>query len=260
MTFSTPELDLVEIVDLASRIGYDGIEPRIVSDHKHGIEIDTSAAERNEAKSKAAAKGILIGCVATSCKYADPATTPENIETTHSAIDLAADLGAKRIRVFGGQIGQGLDRGAAVEVVAKALSETADHAKERGVNVCMETHDDWCNPRDVAAVMARVNRSHIAVNWDVLHPVRTGTASIDESFEILKPWIKHVHVHDKDTPDGDLAPIGSGFVDHERAIEHLLSMDYDGFISGEWIKWSDPYEVHLPRELETLKAYENSLA
>ncbi len=175
------------------------------------------------------------------------------------AIDLAADLGAKRIRVFGGQLGEGLEREAAVEIVAAALSETANHAEDRGVYICMETHDEWCDPKDVAAVMARVDRSHISVNWDVLHPVRTGFASIDESFETLKPWIRHVHVHDKDTLDGELAPIGNGFVDHRRAIEHLLSIDYGGFISGEWIKWSDPYEVHLPRELKTMKGYEDSL-
>jgi hypothetical protein len=36
----------------------------------------------------------------------------------------------------------------------------------------------------------------------------------------------------------------------------LLTINYEGYISGEWIGWSDPYEVHLPRELATLKQYE----
>ncbi|MDO9465317.1 MAG: hypothetical protein Q7J67_08480 [bacterium] len=30
---------------------------------------------------------------------------------------------------------------------------------------------------------------------------------------------------------------------------------YDDFLSGEWINW-EPYETHLPRELSTMKRYE----
>ena len=39
----------------------------------------------------------------------------------------------------------------------------------------------------------------------------------------------------------------------------MLSISYDGYISGEWINWEDPYEVHLPRELATLKRYESEV-
>jgi sugar phosphate isomerase/epimerase len=257
MTFSTPELSFDDVLDLAKNIGYVGVEPRIVADHKHGIELELSAAGRAAAKSKAEQRGIEIGCIATSCKYADPATVDENVAITHDAIDLAADLGSSRLRVFGGQLGEGIDREKAIQVVADALESVADHASKRDVYVCMETHDDWCDPAHVAEIMKRVDSSHIAVNWDVLHPVRTDLATVDESFETLKPWIKHVHVHDYDVkPMGNLTPIGTGYVDHKRAIALLLSMNYNGYISGEWINWSDPYDIHLPRELATLKSYE----
>ncbi len=259
MTFSTPDLAFGEIVDLAASIGYDGVEIRIDAKHKHGIEIDLSSEKRKNAKRAAAAKNVDIGCIATSCRFADPETTERNIADAHSAIDLAADLDSKRIRVFGGKLAEGLDRAAAVGFVAEALGALASHAAERGVFVCMETHDDWCDPTDVAEVMKRVDQWHIAVNWDILHPVRTGNATIDESFRALGPWIRHVHVHDQDVPNGDLAPIGTGFVDHRRAVELLHSIDYDGFVSGEWINWSDPYESHLPRELATLKRYESEI-
>jgi sugar phosphate isomerase/epimerase len=96
------------------------------------------------------------------------------------------------------------------------------------------------------------------VNWDIMHPVRREFATIDESFETLKPWIRHLHIHDASKETGELVPIGEGFVDHRRAIELLSSISYDGYLSGEWINWDDPYEVHLPRELATLKSYERT--
>lgn len=256
MSFSCPQLTLDEMLSLAKRIGYDGVEPRVVSGHKHGIEVDISAAERKEIKSKFVDSGIAACCVATSCKYADPANTDKMIDETLRCIDLAADIGAPRIRVFGGKMGKGLSREEAIHLVAESLQRVANHARDRGVTICMETHDDWCDPKNVAEVMKQVNHPAIRVNWDIMHPVRTGFATIDQSFEILKPWIKHLHIHDASKETGKLVPIGEGFIDHQRAIELLMTIPYDGYISGEWINWEDPYSVHLPRELTTLKSYE----
>jgi sugar phosphate isomerase/epimerase len=261
MTFSTPELDWDEVLDLAARLGYDGVEPRIVAKHRHGIETDLDAAGRAEAKRKAAERGVAIACVATSCRFADPETTGANVADALEAIDLAADLGCPRIRVFGGQLGKGIERAEAIRVVSDALESVASRAAERGVDVCMETHDDWCDPKHVAAVMERVGHPNITVNWDILHPVRNDLATVDESFDLLRPWIRHVHVHDYDVkPMGNLVPIGTGYVDHCRAVALLEKIGYDGFLSGEWINWADPYETHLPRELATLRGYETSRA
>ncbi len=256
MTFSCPQLSLDDALSLAKRIGYDGVEPRVASGHKHGIETDIDAAKRREIRSKFAESGIAACCVATSCRYADPNTAQQMIDETLRCTDLAGDIGAPTIRVFGGQMGVGLSREEAIDLVAKSLGSVADHAASREVIICMETHDAWCDPKNVAEVMKRVNHPAICVNWDIMHPVRTGYATIDGSFETLKPWIKHLHIHDASKETGKLVPIGEGFIDHKRAVELLLAMPYDGYLSGEWINWEDPYETHLPRELATLKSYE----
>jgi sugar phosphate isomerase/epimerase len=181
----------------------------------------------------------------------------QNVADTLRCIDLAADVGAPVIRVFGGTMGKGLSRADAVKLVAESLHTVADHARERNVTVCLETHDDWCDPKNVAAVVQQVNHPAIAVNWDIMHPVRMKLATMDEAFETLKPWIRHLHVHDGDMLV--LMPIGRGIIDHKLAIERLLSINYSGFLSGEWIDWSDAYDVHLPRELAAMKRYEKEV-
>jgi sugar phosphate isomerase/epimerase len=258
MTFSTPDLSLEENLSLAASLGYDGLEPRIDADHRHGVELDTTSAARQTMRDQAQKAGVAYACVATSCRYADPAIAAEEVTTAHRAIDLAADIGAPCIRIFGGQMGQGLTREQAMEGVCAALGSIAEHAGERGVTVCMETHDDWCDPRHVAEVLRRVNHPAIAANWDVMHPVRTGLATIDESFAILKPFIRHLHIHDGEPGSTALAPIGQGTIDHRRVIELLNTIPFEGFLSGEWIDW-EPYQVHLPRELAALKAYESAI-
>ena len=82
-----------------------------------------------------------------------------------------------------------------------------------------------------------------------------------EAVRVLAPWIKHVHFHDGGTKNGQFAmqPIGEGEIDHQRAVELLKSISYDGYLSGEWSGW-EPYETHLPRELATMKHYEHELS
>ncbi|MCD4700027.1 MAG: sugar phosphate isomerase/epimerase, partial [Phycisphaerae bacterium] len=143
--------------------------------------------------------------------------------------------------------------------ITHALRSVADHASERGVIVCMETHEDWCNPTHVAEMIKQVDHPSIAVNWDIMHPIRRGNATMEEAYQTLKPWIKHVHFHDGvDSGDKtDLVPIGDGIIDHRCAVRLLKADGYDDFLSGEWIKWSDAYDLHLPRELAAMKRYED---
>jgi len=258
MSFSTPELTLDEMLVLARRLGYDGVEPRLDAGHAHGVEVTASRAEREEFRRKAADSAVAIACLATSCCFANPEARQQAEAETHLRVDLAADVGAPCIRVFGGEFPRSLSRQEAIAGMAQLALSVADHAAERGVTICIETHDAWCDPSHLAEVLRRVDHPAVGANWDVMHPVRMGLATIDESFNALRPWIRHLHVHDGVTTEGQLrlVPIGTGDIDHRRVIELLKGVSYSGFISGEWIGW-EPYETHLPRELAALKAYES---
>lgn len=258
MTFACPELNLAEALTLAKQYGYDGIEPRTASEHKHGVELEADAVQRSAARKTAEESGVELCCIATSCKYADPATAGQAAAETRAYIDLAADVGSPRLRVFGGNIPDGVDRAKSADSLVESLKSVADHAFARGVVVCLETHDAWCEPDHVADIMRRVDHPGIAVNWDIMHPVRRANATMDRAFEALQPWIKHVHFHDgvKDGERVNLVPIGEGMVDHQRAVELLAGMGYADSLSGEWINWK-PYDEFLGSELATMKSYES---
>ncbi len=258
MTFSCPELTLDQVLAMATRFGYDAVEPRIDSQHGHGIETSLTAAERAQVRRKVAAGGVALCCLATSHSYADPAKAAKEVEGTIASVRLAADVGAPRVRVFGGRIPAGVSREQASDLLVDSLRSVAREIAGLGVTVCMETHDDWCDPSDLAAVIRRVNHGAIAVNWDIMHPVRRAHKTVQEAFDTLKPWIQHVHFHDGVTAgDGNLvfARIGSGEVDHRAAVRLLKQAKYAGYLSGEWMDW-EPAETHLPRELATMKQYE----
>jgi sugar phosphate isomerase/epimerase len=257
MSFSCPQSSLVEMLEMAKQYGYDGIEPRVSADHAHGIEPACSAEVRAQVRRHVAESGVTLCCIATSCHYADPSQTMQQLELTRRCIDLAADLGIPGLRVFGGQLSAQLSRADAIMLLTESFGQVAPYASERNVTLYMETHDDWCTPQHVADVMAHVNHPAIAVNWDIMHPVRQGNSTMDQSFQILRPWIRHVHFHDGmlRLDETVLMRVGKGEIDHRRAVELLQQDQYTGYLSGEWIGWEPP-EVHLPREIVTMKSYE----
>lgn len=260
MTSSCPELDFPGVLAIARRYGYNGVELRVSNNHKHGVELTSLPAEREAAKQKANEAGIALCCVATSCRFANPETAGEAMKEAHLAIDLAGDLGSPYVRVFGGAIGDGLTRDQAVAQMVRSMNDLKAHAGDRRVGLCLETHDDWCDPIHLVRVVREVDHPAVRINWDLMHPVMTADKTMDEAFEVVKDYLVHVHFHDGTWEGGTkhkriMTPIGEGVIDHRRALELLRSIDYQGFLSGEWIRWR-PHEEHLPQELKTLKSYE----
>lgn len=260
-SFSWPFADLTQLLDAAKRYGYEGIEPRLDAGHGHGIEVGTDAAERHALRERIAATGIGLCCLSSSAKFADPATVDQHVAATGHRIDLAADLGVPLLRVFGGQIPSSTTRAEATARIVDALGSVADHAWDRGVRVCLETHDDWSDPRAVAAIMGAVDHPAIGVLWDVMHPVRTGGATMESAYDVLSPWLAHVHIHDGSarTDKLEFCRMGEGDLDHRVVIRLLRTGGYDGYLSGEWINW-EPHDEHLPREVALLRGYEGEPA
>ncbi|MEK6795923.1 MAG: sugar phosphate isomerase/epimerase family protein [Spirochaetota bacterium] len=260
MSFSAPTLSFKDLCAAAKEYGYDGIEPRAGAGHAHGVELTADADARRTIRMMSENTGIAVSCIAISSSYSDPADTKEQIETTREYIDLASDIGCGRIRVFGGQLKGDLVRSTGIEHLASALQELAPHAERRRVRICVETHDGWCDPAHLAEVMRRVDDEWVSVNWDIMHPVRTRAASITESFDLLKPWIQHLHIHDCSEYGEKIrfVPVGTGIIDHRAALHLIEGHNRDIFMSFELIDCGTPAS-HLPHGIAAMKEYESAM-
>lgn len=98
MSFSTPQLKLKEMLALANKVGYDGIEPRLDANHAHGVEVAINAGTRKDIKQMVAESGVALACLATSCQYVDREKNKQMVAETRERIDLAGDVGAPCIR------------------------------------------------------------------------------------------------------------------------------------------------------------------
>lgn len=192
MTFVCPEWNLEQAIRFAGEAGYDGIEIRVDSGHRHGVSSQSSPAERAAVKKQFAEAGLDIPCVATSVHFAcpDPDAHRKNIDTAKANLTLAADLGAPVVRIFaGGGIPKLTDDAAAR--VAAAFDEVGDFAAGSGVCPMLECgHDIILGAAEANAVFQRVTTTNFGALWN-------HSDMDDATFDVFRSRIRHFHIHNE---------------------------------------------------------------
>jgi len=258
MTFTCPNWDLKRIIRGAKDYGYDGVEIRVASGHQHGIELETGTMQRRFAKNFFKENDLEISCLSTSLTFSSSKEEERrrNVGTLREYIKLASDIGATRIRVFGGVMPPEVKREEGLSYVGESLLEAADTAKDFGISVLLETHDDFSLGVDVGKILRRVNHPNVGAVWDVMHPFFHGE-SIETTYSALKGYVKHTHVHDavKAEKYGKLVQIGEGIVPIREIVKMLKRDGYAGYLSCEyWTDQGEP-EVTLPKYADVLRRY-----
>ncbi|MCM8822753.1 MAG: sugar phosphate isomerase/epimerase [Candidatus Omnitrophica bacterium] len=258
MSFSCPEADLPKMLEYAKKYGYNGVEPRSQAQHNHGIELEASPKKRNEIKRIFEDSGIECACLATSLRYCftDPTKRKEAIETTKAFIDLALDIGTKRIRVFGGIPDKEMSVEDAIKIVGECLGIAGEYAEKNKIFLCLETHDFFSRADVVSQTVKIADNPYVRINWDIMHPYTKGM-EIKEAFDCVKDFVEHCHIHDG-VYDAErnvkLVLMGEGEIPYKEALTLLEQINYQGYLSGEYIKAWEP-DVVLPHDIKVLKTY-----
>lgn len=229
-------------------MGYNGIELRFIADQRDLLqtpELQKQVLPTTKQQLKEA--NLEISCVDTSVQLVQD--DPAMIEAGKKHIDLAADLAAPFIRVFGGQIPKERSREAAMGTAAKNFLALANYASGKKVRVLIETLDDFSRSESVAQLVKRVNHPNIGVLWDIHHPFRLHGETPAQAFAAIGEHVHYVHLKDsKDLGDGKFryVMVGEGDVPIAQCLNLLKTAGYDGWISLEWEKTWHP-EIEEPQ-------------
>lgn len=239
-TLGCPNWKLEQVAANAKALGFDGVELRGVAGEHVGP--DEPPADRARIRALFGQHGVEIACIMGYTKFtvADSKQRADSVAAGVKYIGLARDLGCPVVRVFGGNM-EGDDRDANIRRVAEALAELAPVAAQAGVRLAMETHDAWCEGRNLAAVLDRVSNPAVGVCWDVCNSFFT------EPPETTLPFVKGriYHVHFKDASRDAAGAVhsrlpGQGLVPLGRILTVLHASGYAGYLSFEWEKKWEP--------------------
>lgn len=167
-------------------------------------------------------------------------------------------LSVPYLRAFGG--------GSMAEPLAPAeLDEAAEnlrwwHRIRRengwGTRLALETHDGFSSGARCLELRARCE-TPLDLIWDTHHSWKLGGESPQETWSMIAPLVRHVHIKDSISVPSARHPYtyvlpGTGEFPAREALSLLAENGYEGIVSLEWERKWHPYMPPLGEALEAL--------
>ena len=243
-TLGDPKKPLEEFARLLSAAGYQGVELRgRPGAHVHWQD---TTERRKEVRKIFGDVGLEIAAVSTYVFLAnrdsggpdkpDTRNEEQNIEELKRFVELASDLGAQNVRVFGGALTKGETHQEALPRVARIMQAGARVNPD--INIALEAHDVWNTGQLVGAVLDAADMPNVKALLDVAGPKASGEPP-EVALEKIRPErIAYLHVKDS-FPLSDEDPehqcfIGAGTTPIRETIQLLKAANWSGFLNVEW--------------------------
>lgn len=142
-TMGTPDMILEEALAFFARIGCEGSEIVCQDGYRCGVTPALDGPGRRRLREAARGLGVPIVALTpyqTDLASFDEATRRSQVAGLIAAIRLAADIGARVVRAYGGKEVGGAERPRAVEHLVRSLREAGAAAGDAGVKVAVENH------------------------------------------------------------------------------------------------------------------------
>ena len=241
-TLGCPDFDWKDIYSMAKDFGFSGIELRGLGDDIFSVHARPFQEENlPETIHLLHKKHLEIPCLSTGCSLRFADKQNETVAEIKEYIDLAAKLGSSFIRILG-------DLTAAPttdfddQIVLDALNILVPYAEEKGVTLLVETNGVYANTDRLRNLLNQIPSDNIGALWDVHHPFRYAGESPEQTVQNLGAYIKYTHFKDSVMVDGKVQYrlLGEGDLPIDEIIRTLNSINYEGYLSLEWLKQYAP--------------------
>ncbi|WP_042168376.1 sugar phosphate isomerase/epimerase family protein [Paenibacillus gorillae] len=222
-----------------------------------------------EVKDALARTGLKLACFGASNNFADadPEKRQAQLADIKLSIDNAVLLGAGVVRVFAGDLRDGLVFDEVRSWIIDGLKEASAYAEEQGIVLCLENHGLLAGKAEqVAAIIQDVNSPNLRSTFDA-----GNFLLVDEdpsnAVQELKSLVRHVHVKDFVQVEQDYngsfyrslsgqpyagRVTGEGVVDLPFIIGQLKEIGYDGWYTVEY-EGDEEQQAASKRALATLE-------
>ncbi|MBR2965713.1 MAG: sugar phosphate isomerase/epimerase [Clostridia bacterium] len=233
-TLGCSDYSLDGIITLAKNYGIEYLEVRGINGTLENKDIAEFLPENAEKTKKALSDAkISPRVLGASLAFHDPGKYRDCIEAAKTDILIAERMGFPYVRFFGNSIKD--DRDACIACVTSSFAELADFAEAHGMTALLEVHGDFNTIENLTPVVdALRGKEGFGIIWDIAHSDIVYGENWQPFYELIRPFIKHVHL--KDHKDGALTLPGDGTIPIVPIVKRLIADGYDGCFSLEWEK------------------------
>jgi sugar phosphate isomerase/epimerase len=197
ITYNTlKDYDVETIIRVLEGGGFEGVELR--TGHKHGVEPSLNQEERLRVRRRFEQSKIRLVSYGTTCRFQSPDAVErkQQLDIAKQFVGLAHDTGALGIKIQPLGFPQGVSKETTIQNFGASLHELGDYGASHGVEIWMEVHGRGTSDPPVAAAIVRAAaHKNVGVCWNS-NDTDVINGSVKESFELLKPWIKSVHINE----------------------------------------------------------------
>ncbi len=237
-TLGCPNFGWTEIYSMAKDLGFKGIEMRGLGDDIFSVNAKPFCPENiDKTVEQLRNRHLEIPCLSSGCalKYAEKAE--ENIAELKEYIDLANKLGTPYIRILADEHAAP-DGEVNDQVVIDVLNSLISYAEQKNVTLLVETNGVYADTSRLRNLLNSIPSDNIGALWDIHHPYRFMGEAPETTLQNLGAYIKHVHTKDS-IMDGDKVVyklMGEGDLPVAAVIRALRSINYEGYLSLEWVR------------------------
>ena len=256
-TLGCPELSLPEVCALSAEFNLPFLELRALSNR---TDLPRLAAEQkwtpDHVRTLLGQHGCELVVAGSSFKLVgnDPGSRSEFLEYCA----WADSWNFPWVRIFGGGTWAQPLSETDFDHVVETINWWRSQRRERNwrIELLLETHDAFSGAQPCRKLIDRLD-SPLGIIWDSHHTWRLAKESPAESWSLLGPWVRHVHLKDSvDTPSARhpytyVLP-GDGQAPLAEIMTVLREHFFGGIVSLEWEKLWHPYLPPLPAALERL--------
>ncbi|MDR1687111.1 MAG: AMP-binding protein [Clostridiales bacterium] len=244
-TLGCPNTDWQDIYSMAKDLNFDGIEIRGVGDDLFAMRgLPVTDADIDAAAAKLKSLNLEIPCFSSDCCLKYENLREENISRITEYLRLAKKFGTPYIRILAdrdvnpdGEIDDNL--------IISQLKHLAGIAERYDVTLLVETNGVYANTSRLRSLLENVASDRVGVLWDMHHPYRVAGESPETTIQNLGGYVKYIHIKDSVIENGKISyrMMGEGDLPLNEMLLALASVNYDGYVSLEWVKrWADDLE------------------
>ena len=244
-TIAFRDWDIEAVLELAGRIGFDGVEVWGREPHMTPRFDKAYAARVRELVKKNGLEVSVFG------SYVEALVSDFDKLSEH-ALDIAEGLGAPIVRIWAPL---GAPGSLSVQDYRKAVDQLKDfsaRAAERNLVLAIESHDGYIV--ETSAGMRRllddVAAANLKVNWQA--SFREHADDPYDSLSTLMPYVVNVHAQNFTGPYTTRMPLSGGALDYRRVISQLKETAFDRYVEIEFVG-DDDAVGWLKRDFEYLK-------